>query len=106
MTASQLGVELLQPRVALTLLKECTMSDTATYTLRLPCSIKAAVEKMAKSEGTSMNQFVAMAVAEKLAVLSMAAYFVERKSRTDLAAFKRILKRKGGETPREGDEKP
>ena len=35
------------------------MSDTATYPLRLPRSIKAAVEKMAKSEGTSMNQFVA-----------------------------------------------
>ena len=82
------------------------MSDTATYPLRLPRSIKAAVEKMAKSEGTSMNQFVATAVAEKLAVLSTAAFFVERKSRADLIAFKRILKRKGGEAPREGDEKP
>ena len=81
------------------------MSDTATYPLRLPRSIKAAVEKMAKSEGTSMNQFVATAVAEKLAVLSTAAYFAERKSRADLAAFKRILKRKGGAAPRKGDEK-
>ena len=53
-----------------------------------------------------MNQFVVMAVAEKLAVLSTAAYFAERKSRAELAAFKRILKRKGGEAPREGDEKP
>ena len=51
------------------------MSDTSTYPLRLPRSIKAAVEKMAKSEGTSMNQFVATAVAEKLAVLGTAAYF-------------------------------
>ncbi len=82
------------------------MNDPATYPLRLPRSIKAAVEKMAKSEGASMNQFVATAVAEKLAVLGTVDYFAERKSRADLTAFKRILKRKGGATPREGDEKP
>ena len=82
------------------------MSETATYPLRLPRSIKAAVEKLARSEGTSMNQFVATAVAEKLAVLNTAAYFSARKSRADLAAFKRLLKRKGGDAPREGDELP
>lgn len=81
------------------------MSETATYPLRLPRSIKAAVEKLAQSEGISMNQFVATAVAEKLAVLNTAAYFAERNSRAQFAAFKRILKRKGGEAPREGDEK-
>ena len=81
------------------------MSETATYPLRLPRSIKAAVEKMARSEGISMNQFVATAVAEKLAVLNAATYFSERKARVDIAAFKRILKRKGGEPPREGDER-
>ena len=80
------------------------MSETTTYPLRLPRSIKAAVEKMARSEGTSMNQFVATAVAEKLAVLGTVAYFAERKSRADLIAFKRILKRRGGTAPREGDE--
>ena len=77
----------------------------STPSLRLPRSIKAAVEKLARSEGISMNQFVATAVAEKLAVLNTATYFAERKSRADLAAFKRILKRKGGEPPRVGDEK-
>ena len=75
------------------------MGETTTYPLRLPRSIKAAVEKMARSEGTSMNQFVATAVAEKLAVMNTAAYFSERRSRADLAAFKRILKRKGDEKP-------
>lgn len=81
------------------------MSETATYPLRLPRSIKAAVEKMAQTEGISMNQFVATAVAEKLAVLNTASYFAERKGRADLDAFKRILKRKGGVAPREGDER-
>ena len=81
------------------------MSETATYPLRLPRSIQAAVEQMALSEGISMNQFVATAVAEKLAVLNTANYFAERKGRADLAALKRILTRKGGAAPREGDEK-
>lgn len=81
------------------------MSETATYPLRLPRSIKAAVEKLALSEGISMNQFVATAVAEKLAVLNTANYFSARKGRADLAAFRRILTRKGGVAPREGDER-
>lgn len=80
------------------------MSKFATYQPRLPRSIKVAVEKMARNEGVSMNQFVVTAVAEKLAVLNTAAYFAECKSRADMAAFKRMLKRKGGVAPREGDE--
>ena len=81
------------------------MSETTTYPLRLPRSIKTAVEKMAQNEGVSINQFVATAVAEKLAVLSTASYFAERKGRADLVAFKRTLTRKGGEAPRAGDER-
>lgn len=77
----------------------------ATYPLRLPRSVKAAVEKLAKAEGISVNQFVATAVAEKLSAMNTASYFAERRSRADLAAFKRIVKRKGGEPPRQGDER-
>jgi hypothetical protein len=80
------------------------MSETTTYPLRLPRSIKAAVEKLAREEGISMNQFVATAVAETLAVMKTVAYFSERKGRADLEAFRRILDRKGGVAPREGDE--
>ena len=81
------------------------MSETSTYPLRLPRSIKAAVEKLARDEGISMNQFVATAVAEKLAVMTTATFFAERKNRADLKAFKRLLNRRGGEPPREGDER-
>ncbi len=81
------------------------MSRTATYPLRLPHSIKAAVEKFARQEGISMNQFVATAVAEKLAALNTAAlFFAERKERADFEAFTRIMRRQGGEPPRPGDE--
>ena len=81
------------------------MSETSTYPLRLPKSVKAAVEKLAREEGISMNQFVATAVAEKLAVMNAAAFFAERKGRADLKAFARLLRRKGGQVPREGDER-
>ncbi|MBM4226818.1 MAG: toxin-antitoxin system HicB family antitoxin [Gammaproteobacteria bacterium] len=82
------------------------MSETATYPLRLPKSVKAAVEKVAKEEGISINQFVATAVAEKLAVLRTADYFAERRDRADLEAFRRLLEREGGASPRAGDELP
>ena len=81
------------------------MSESSTYPLRLPRSVKAAAEKLARDEGISMNQFVTIAVAEKLAVMNTVAFFAERANRANLAAFKRLLQRKGGEAPREGDER-
>lgn len=81
------------------------MSDTSTYPLRLPKSVKAAAEKLAREEGISMNQFVATAVAEKLAVMQTASFFADRRQRANLVAFRKLLKRKGGEVPREGDER-
>jgi hypothetical protein len=76
----------------------------STYPLRLPRSVKAEVERIAKKDGVSVNQFVATAVAEKLAVMNTAAFFAERRNRADFAAFDKIMRRKGGEKPREGDE--
>jgi len=81
------------------------MSDTSTYPLRLPKSIKAAAEKLAREEGVSMNQFVATAVAEKLAAMQTATFFNESRQRADLATFRKLLNRPGGELPREGDER-
>jgi len=75
----------------------------STYPLRLPRSVKAEVERRAKKDGISVNQFVATAVAEKLAVMNTAQFFAERRSRADFAAFDRIMRRKSGEPPRDGD---
>lgn len=82
------------------------MKETSTYPLRLPRSLKAAVEKLSKEEGTSINQFVATAVAEKVSALRTAENFAERQNRADFEAFDRILNRGGGEPPCEGDESP
>jgi hypothetical protein len=45
------------------------MSETKTYALRLPRSLKETVERLSREEGTSINQFVATAVAEKVSAL-------------------------------------
>lgn len=80
------------------------MTDTSTYPLRLPKSVKAEAEKLAREEGISMNQFVATAVAEKLSAMRTVEFFAQRRSRADLAAFRQLLRRQGGEPPRAGDE--
>jgi len=77
---------------------------TSTYPLRLPVSIKAEAEKLAAAEGTSLNQFVATAVAEKVAALRTASYFAERRGRAHWDAFDRLMDRRDGESPRPGDE--
>jgi hypothetical protein len=56
------------------------MKSPSTYPLRLPRSAKAEVERRAKAEGSSINQFVATAVAEKLAAMNTAEFFAERRA--------------------------
>ena len=80
------------------------MSETSTYPLRLPKSLKDEVAKVAKRDGTSINQFIAIAVAEKISALETERFFVERAKQADMEAFRVILSRPGGEPPRTGDE--
>jgi HicB family len=79
------------------------MKNQSTFPLRLPRSVKAEVERRAKQDGTSINQFVATAVAEKLAAMNTAEFFAERRAQADFDAFDRIMRRKGGETPQPDD---
>jgi uncharacterized protein (DUF1778 family) len=80
-------------------------TKVTTFSLRLPLSLKAAVEKLAAADGTSMNQFLVMAAAEKLAAIQTAeVFFAERRGKGNKDAAIRFLTRPGGETPRAGDE--
>ena len=75
----------------------------ATFALRLPVSLKGAVEQISKRDGTSMNQFLVVAAAEKIAAMETERFFEERRKRADREAFLRILNREGGEAPRPED---
>jgi hypothetical protein len=80
------------------------MSETSTYPLRLPKSLKDEVAKVAKRDGTSVNHFIAIAVAEKISALETEEFFAERAKNANLEAFRAILFRPGGEPPRSDDE--
>jgi len=76
----------------------------STFPLRLPVSMKAALEEIAERDGTSMNQFLVIAAAEKIAAMQTEDFFRARRARADDAAFMRILNREGGEPSRPEDE--
>jgi hypothetical protein len=75
------------------------MARTSNYALRLLSSLKAEAEKVARDDGATLNQFINLAVAEKLAALKTEALLSERAGRGDLAWFDRFMVRDGGETP-------
>ena len=79
----------------------------STFSLRLPVPLKAAIEKMAEADGTSMNQFLVMAAAEKLTAIQTAeSYFAGRRGRGDVDRALAFLSRPGGEPPRSEDQWP
>ena len=61
----------------------------STYPLRLPASLKAAVAEISKEDGTSINQFVTTAVAEKVSAMKTAEFFATRAAEADLDASRR-----------------
>jgi len=75
----------------------------STYPLRLPTSLKAAVAEISKADGTSINQFVTTAVAEKVATMRTVEFFTERADRADLDVARRLLRREGGQPPEPED---
>ena len=80
-------------------------NDPANYALRLQASIKAEAERLAKAEGTTLNQFINVAVAEKIAALRTADYFRERARRANLSGALALLDRLGrDDPPQSGDE--
>ena len=81
-------------------------AKTGTFALRLPQSLKSAIEKLAEEDGVSMNQFLVVAAAEKVSALQTEAYFNERRTRADREGFLRILNREGRAEPEVEDALP
>lgn len=79
----------------------------ATYPLKLPASIKAAAARLAREDGVSLNQWIAIAVAQKIGAVETAADFLKRRAGDarpeDLKAF---LASAPDVRPEPGDEMP
>jgi hypothetical protein len=70
------------------------MTDYIDIALRLPASLKREVENVASDDGTTLNQFIVTAVAEKISALRTADFFEERRKRADVAAALEIMKQR------------
>lgn len=76
-----------------------------TVPVRLPVSLKEAIERLTAAEGISVNQFLVSAASEKLGAMQTAeTFFAERRGKGNKDAAVRILTRSGGDAPRPGDE--
>jgi hypothetical protein len=79
----------------------------SNFALRLQPSLLDEARKLAESEGVALNQFINVAVAEKLSALRTETYFAERAARGNVPKALKILKRAGaGKPPMKGDELP
>jgi hypothetical protein len=79
----------------------------SNFALRLQSSLLDEARKLAEEEGVALNQFINVAVAEKLSALRTESYIAERAARADIPKALRILKRAGvGRPPMKGDERP
>ena len=73
--------------------------------LRLQESLLEEARRVSATEGVALNQFINVAVAEKLSALRTEEYFRDRARRGDVEKAKRVLKRAGrGKPPMPGDE--
>jgi len=52
----------------------------ASYPLKLPASVKEAAARLAKEDGVSLNQWIAVAIAQKIGVVETASDFLKRRA--------------------------
>ena len=78
----------------------------STLSLRLPESLHKQVRELAAREGISINQFVAMAVAEKMAALLTEEYLEGRAKRGSREGFERAMAKVKNRAPDPHDQIP
>ena len=71
--------------------------------LRLPDSLHERARALAQKDNTSLHQFIALAVAEKVSALEATSFFRERAVRGNLDALRAILDRVPDAPPMPGD---
>ena len=75
----------------------------STLSIRLPKSVHEQVKALACTEGISMNQFIAQAVAEKIAALQTVNYLEERAKRESREKLLAVLAKAPDGEPEEYD---
>ena len=75
----------------------------STISLRLPESLHKKARELAKRDGTSLNQLISTALAEKLSALLTEEYLQPRARRGSRTAFRRVLTKVQDRPPIDGD---
>ena len=75
----------------------------SALSLRLPRSLHEQLRELAQEEGISVNQFVMLAVAEKVAAISTIEYLENRAKRGNRERFLEILNQAPDVEPEEFD---
>ena len=76
------------------------MTTKAAYPLKLPASVKIAAQRLARQDGVSLNQWISVAVAEKIGAVETAAGFLkQRAGNAKPQDMIPILDRAGNEAP-------
>ena len=75
----------------------------SALSLRLPKSLHEQLRELAQEEGISVNQFVMLAVAEKVAAISAIEYLEKRAKRGGRERFLEILNKAPDVEPDESD---
>jgi len=68
----------------------------STISLRLPDSLHDQVRELAKQENVSINQFITLALAEKISALLTEDYLAERTSRGSRDKFEQAMAKVAG----------
>lgn len=71
--------------------------------IRLPESLHEQIKELSEEEGISMNQFIAVAAAEKISAIKTIDYLKERAERGDEEALQRVLDEVPDREPKEYD---
>ena len=76
----------------------------ASYPLKMPISVKTAAARLAKADGVSLNQFIAVAVAEKVGAIETADEFLRlRAAKAKPADLMKFLRQAPNVKPTEND---
>jgi hypothetical protein len=75
----------------------------STANVNIPESLRRRAQALAQDDGVSLDQFVATALAEKVAVLDADSYIRARAARGDREKFERVLAKVPDVEPEEQD---
>lgn len=69
------------------------MSSNVTCRVRLPRGLHTQMSILTRREGSTVNQFIAVAIAEKLTTVQALDSLKNRAERADMKSFRKILRR-------------